>query len=153
MIPGDTKFSCRFTGEDSNKLVGKYRLIIDGLLALELTNASKLRLHMIGLIATQLAGITVLMCRFNITKDDIATAREAGRLYHKAHLLFFTAVILQWSLAYVVPERMIKSLEHFEKGLGMNSTQGREAKHRSIKSYKGKTTLSSMYPRQTPHFH
>ena len=74
ITPGDAKFSCRLTGEDSTKLAGKYRLIIERLLVLEVTNASKLRLHVIGFIATQLAVITVLMCKFNIMEDDIATA-------------------------------------------------------------------------------
>lgn len=79
MAPGGSRFTCRFTDEDSTKFASKYTKLIGALLHLNLTKGGKSRLIVIGFIAHQLAKLTVLMSRINISQDDIATVKEYGK--------------------------------------------------------------------------
>ena len=148
----NSDFSCRFTGEDSTKVANNYLSLLKKLVSTPLSSQCVRRFHVIAYMAFHLSQVTVIMSKFNPTPDGAELAEKHAGLYFAAHNLFLDTVGLQeWTLAYVVPAHVRQASDRFDKGLGVNSTQGREAKHQAIKAYKAKTSPQTLYAKIMTH--
>lgn len=129
-------FQCRFTGEESFKYANSYMDRLSALMACEIGGPSKLRLHVIGYMCQKLVVVVVGMTKYDVTNEEALRVERCSKLFYVASALFFTVGLLEWTLAFVVPAHLHQCLQRFGVGLGIDSTQGRESKHQSIKSYK-----------------
>lgn len=145
-------FTCRFTGEDSTKLANQYLPLIQSLLTGPLSETSAKKMHVLAYMAFHLSHLTIIMSKFNPTPNGSELASTHATLYFAAHDLFFQRAGLQeWTLANIVPAHVGMASVRFSQGLGINSTQGREAKHQAIKSYKSKTSPQTLYSKIMTH--
>jgi hypothetical protein len=77
-----------------------------------------------------------------ITQKDIADHKENCRLFFNACVMFYKGGPTAWTIGYAIPyytEQMYKELGY---GLGLNTTQGREAKHTKKAKQSEKVSVS-----------
>ena len=65
--------------------------------------------------------------------------------YFNAAALFLRITVSVWTVGYIVPVHAKKLFERFKTGLGLNTMQGREAKHRRLGGYAKNTTYQNKW--------
>lgn len=81
-----------------------------------------------------------LFSRVEISDDEVSKLEKLCQEYHKVNILYFAAHQTAWTLAHVVPSHTKDMKTKYDKGLGLNSMEGREAKHVFISRYNQNTS-------------
>ena len=101
-----------------------------------LSQGSVLKLHALAFIGLKLRDAASLYSRVDITKEQVDELKTLCHDYFKANLLFLKGLNpTVWTLGYDIPHRTKKLFEELGHGLGLNSMQGREAKHAKLAMY------------------
>ena len=133
----DVRQSYRFTGKES-KLFSKYFMyLIQSLLSCNLDHHQKLRINVYYYIGLQLRQLSSLMARIvDIPDDYIDDLKSRCKKYFNAYSLFVNKVSpTVWHIGYAAPYHAKIIKDKFSLGLGINTMQGREAKHIQIAKF------------------
>ena len=85
---------------------------------------------------TRLKGLCIFTC-VDISDDDIIDLKWLCSNYYKAHCIFLHVNPTVWTVGNVVPQHTSEMKTRY--GLGLNSMEGREAKHVFIAKYSQNT--------------
>jgi len=149
----NTDFSCRFTGEETKKFCHGFMSLISivfsacsGVLRTELV------LHALAYAGVKLRDATSLFSRVtNIDQSDINKLKDDCYKYFSVVKVFFHVTLSVWTVGYCVPLHTQQLFDQFGCGLGLNTMQGREAKHQQIKEYAEHSTHNNRWEKVFQH--
>ena len=121
-------FYYRFTGKDSRMFLHNFMLVIDVLESGASGKAAKL-LHVHAYMCLCLRNAVALFSRVNITEEEIVELKQHCTKFYRGYWLFFNVNPTVWTLGCVVPVHKEDMKRVYGLGLGLNSMEGREAKH------------------------
>ena len=127
-------FDYRFTGKDSRMFLHNFMFLIDVLEDGASSKAAQL-LHVHAYTCLCLRNAVSLFSRVNITDEEVLELKQHCTNYHRGYWLFFKVNPTVWTLGCVVPAHTREMKETYGLGLGLNSMEGREAKHIAISKY------------------
>ena len=94
------------------------------------------RIHAIAFAAEQLRKVTSIMSQVNINSEAVTALDMHCKKFFRVMSLFFGAVTpTTWTIGHAVPVHTAQIFAKFGLGLGLNTMQGREAKHQTIPHY------------------
>ncbi|XP_064651552.1 uncharacterized protein LOC135502540 isoform X1 [Lineus longissimus] len=145
-----SKCTVRFTGEDSLKFCNGFHnltsIIFSARMDGEEIGNKCLRPLVLHFCCTVLREAVALFSKTKFSECDLVRLRHVCKMYHAAHALFLTGVSLTtWHIGYAVPYHATIIYHKFGVGLGLNSMQGREAKHQQIDMYQKFTTAQNKW--------
>ena len=133
-------FEYRFTGKDSRMFLHNFMFLID-LLEKNASEKSEI-LHIHAYLCLCLRNAVSLFSRVNITDEQVQELEKYCREYYRGYWLFLSVNPTVWTLGQVVPEHTKEMKVSYGMGLGINSMEGREAKHIAIAKYAANTMHS-----------
>lgn len=134
------EFEYRFTGKDSRLFLQNFMLLISSVESdAKKGTREELILHILAYICLCLRDCVSIFTRVVISEDDITKVKQHCSSYYKAHCLFLHVNPTVWTLGNVVPHHMREMKTRYGMGLGLNSMEGREAKHVFIGKYSQNT--------------
>ena len=134
---GDGKpFDYRFTGRDSRGFLHNFMFLIS-VVEPYAKNAFRQQLvfHALSYICLNLRECVSLFSRINITDNEIFKLKHSCKTFVTLNNLFFRPHPTAWTLGHVVPVHTQEMKSKYGMGLGLNSMEGREAKHIAISRY------------------
>lgn len=131
------EFSYRFTGAESKKLSWYFSSVIQELLKIPtLTNGSLVKLYGLLLIAINLRDAIAVYSRVEVSQSQVENLKEICKHYFTAVKLIIGKVNpTVWTMGYAVPYHTQQLFDELGYGLGLNSMEGREAKHIKLARY------------------
>ena len=138
------QFSYRFTGLESKKFCWNFTAPIKLLLGIPtLSKGSNLKLHTLAFIGIKLRDAVAIYTRVKTSMEDIILLDQLCKSYFTAvSLLLKTPNPTIWTIGYAIPLHAKQLFDTLGYGLGLNSMQGREAKHIKLKQYLQNTCSS-----------
>lgn len=101
-----------------------------------LSEGSVLKLHALAFIGLKLRDAASLYSRVDISQAQVDQVKTLCQDYFKANVLFLNGVNpTVWTLGYAVPHHTKQLFKELGHDLGLNSMQGREAKHVKLAMY------------------
>lgn len=139
--PRGIEFSYRFTGLESKNLSWHFGSLIEVLVKISpIGNGTLVKLHGLHFVAIKLRDAAALYSRVETTSAQVVELKRTCEQYFNAVQLLFERVSpTVWSIGYAVPYHMKELYDTLGYGLGLNSMQGREAKHVKLKNYVNNT--------------
>ena len=128
---GDFEF--RFTGEETKKFCHGFMFIIligDGSDIEQPKNFFALSMARMGLHLRNALSLAVRVS--DIKTEDLPKLKEDCRMYFNLASLCHSTNVSVWTMGHCVPFHSNQLLEDLGVGLGINSMQGREAKHQQL---------------------
>lgn len=130
----DCDFEFRFTGEETKKFCNGFMYLIEDLVG-EDSDIEKPQ----NLFAPSMArmglylrnGLSLAVRISDINNKDLPKLEEDCRLYFNVASMFHSNVSV-WTIGHCVPFHTGQLMEDLGVGLGINSMQGREAKHQHL---------------------
>lgn len=131
------QFSYRFTGLESKRFSWNFGLLIDNLLKItNLSVSTKVKLTTLAFSGLQLRDSASLFSRVEINAEQLTELKSSCQKYfHACSLLLDGISPTVWTIGYAIPYHTKQLFEECGYGLGLNSMQGREAKHIKLASY------------------
>ena len=140
------KFEYRFTGKETKCFCHKFMFLIDSLRRENDMGPESLRLMSVAFAALQLRDA---VSKFSRVETNAAICQE---LKVHCQLFFNTCSLLMksvnptvWTVGYAIPFHNAALFREFGFGLGINTMQGREAKHVTLSSFARHATLSTRW--------
>ena len=130
-------FDYRFTGKDSRLFLYNFMFLVD--LLEKITPDKSEILHIHAYICLCLRNAVSLFSRVNITDEQVKQLEGICQEYYRGYWLFLSVNPTVWTLGHVVPEHTKDMKRAYGMGLGLNSMEGREAKHIAIAKYAANT--------------
>ena len=131
------EFDYRFTGKDSQLFLQNFMLLISSVQSgVKKGTREELILHVLAYICLCLRDC-VIFTRVDISDNDIFDLKRLCSNYYKAHCIFLHVNPTVWTVGNVVLQHMSEMKTRY--GLGLNSMEGREAKHVFIAKYSQNT--------------
>ena len=127
-------FNYRFTGKDSRMFLHNFMFLINVLENGASGKAAEL-LHVHAYLCLCLRNAVSLFSRVNITDEQILELKQHCTNFYRGYWLFFSVNPTVWTLGCVVPVHTQEMKKSYGLGLGLNSMEGREAKHIAISKY------------------
>ena len=130
-------FECRFTGEETRKFCSNFMDVVESLISPSDTEAQNVKLYALAFSGLKLRNACSLMNRVtDIDQKGIDDLEKSCQEYIFCSSLFCTSVTLSmWTVGFCVPYHSRSLFGAFGSGLGMNTMQGREAKHQKLANY------------------
>ena len=102
---------------------------------------------MLAYLVVRLRDCVSLFNRFDITLDQIGQLSVACREYFNVNALLMQLSVnpTVWILGHIIPAHCSQVFEKYDKGLGMVTMEGREAKHIFVKKQSENTTYQSRW--------
>lgn len=104
----------------------------------DLDDNTILKLHSLAYTAMKLRDCVSVFTRVTLTEQDIKDLKENAQLYFNACIIFGNTSACpntQWTIGYAIPYYTEKLYKETGYGLGLNTTQGREAKHTKLAKF------------------
>lgn len=140
------KFEYRFTGKETKCFCHKFMFLIDSLKRENETDRELLRLMSVAFAALQLREA---VSKFSRVETDAAICEELGvhcqLFFNTCSLLLRSISPTVWTVGYAIPFHNKELFRKFGLGLGINTMQGREAKHVTLSSFAQHATLSTRW--------
>ena len=135
----------RFTGKESLIMSHHFMKLVESL-ALEDDQPTHLfSFHMFAVIAVNLRDAVSLFSRINITEEELIRLREVSCKYFRGCALFSSVTPTTWTIGHVVPVHTKQVKQQLSFGLGINTMEGREAKHVSLARFANNTHHSTRW--------
>ena len=130
-------FECRFTGEETRKFCSNFMDVIEAVISPDDTEARNVKLYALAFSGVKLRNACSLMNRVtDIDQKGIDDLEKSCQEYFICSSLFSTNVTLSmWTVGFCVPYHSRSLFSAFQVGLGINTMQGREAKHQKLANY------------------
>ncbi len=129
-------FSYRFTGKDSSLVLAGFMFLIDAIRGGRSDIKLLTKLLIIVFIAVKLRDSVSLFSMYHFSDEKLKQLSLYTSEYITAKTLFCDALTpSEWTIGKVVPVHAQWMYDKYGCGLGINTMQGREAKHMQIASY------------------
>ena len=136
----DKEFDYRFTGKDSRSFLQNFMLLISSVDSyVKKDTREGVIVHVLAYICVCLRDCVSHFTRVSISDDDITKVKQLCSYYFKAHVIFLNVNPTVWTIGHVVPHHISDMKTKYGMGLGLNSMEGREAKHVFIAKYSQNT--------------
>ena len=132
------EFSYRFTGLESKKFSWNFAFAVQELLNIEsISKSTKVKLHALAFIALQLRDAVSIYTRVEVERDLVTKLFLKCKNYFNACNMFLGPGVspTNWTVGYAIPYHCLQLFDKLGYGLGLNSMQGREAKHIKLAKY------------------
>ena len=106
---------------------------------------AKLHLHTLAFLCLVLRDCISLFNRISIDNEQVSKLEKLCRTFYRVFQLVFNFHPSVWTLGFIVPAHTKDMLGKYGVGLGLNSMEGREAKHVSIGRYCRNTQFNSRW--------
>lgn len=138
----DDDFSYRFTGKETKLFCCHFMEICRVLISHPgIPRSTLVHVHSLALSGLCLRNSISLFSRVHIAESDIDCLKEECNLYFNCQALLLNKVSpTTWTIGKAIPFHTQEIFNELGFGLGMNSMQGREAKHSKLASYAQNTT-------------
>ena len=107
----------------------KYMLLLDSVSRESDPPETKLKIATLAYCGLQLRDAVSLFSRVEITESMVAKLKIACQNFFNANSLLPRVSPTVWTIGYAIPYHVQILYEKYGLGLGLNSMQGREAKH------------------------
>ena len=130
-------FSYRFTGLESKYFCWQFATLIQELLKIPtLSKGHILKLHTLSFIGVKLRDAVSIYSRVEISIEQVENLKVLCQQFFNANSLLLTDVTpTVWTVGVAIPYHTSKLYQKLGYGLGLNSMQGREAKHVKLAKY------------------
>ena len=109
-------------------------------------DSPSLKLAALAFCCVQLRDAISYFSRIEITEHEVKQCQQACQLFYNICALMLKEVTpTVWTIGYAIPRHIKILFEKFEVGLGVNSMQGREAKHVRLAQYAKHSTKSTRW--------
>ena len=132
------EFDHRFTDRVSRMFLHNFMFLID-VLEKCIKGKETEAIHCHAYLCLCLRNAVSLFSRFDITVDQIVELKHYCTSFYRGYNLYFSANTTVWTLGHVVPVHTKEMKEIYGMGLGLNTMEGREAKHIAIAKYAANT--------------
>ncbi|XP_028417825.1 uncharacterized protein LOC114542490 [Dendronephthya gigantea] len=135
-------FHFRFTGQETRLMCNGFSKLVKVLLPNNLDCYEDLIVYAISFMAINLRDAVSIFSRITDMRQELlAKLNRCCVNYFNAAALFLSRITVSvWTVGNVVPVHANKLFEKFKTGLGLNTMQGREAKHQRLGEYSKNTT-------------
>ena len=128
-------FDFRFTGKETKKMCHKYMLLLDSVSSESNPLETKLKIATLPNCGLQLRDAVSLFSRVEITESMVAKLKISCQNFFNDNFLLLRVSPTVWTIGYAIPYHVQILYEKYGLGLGLNSMQGREAKHVKLGQY------------------
>ena len=129
-------FDYRFTGKESRGFLHNFMLLIAAVeSSVQQGSKEHYTFHVLAYLCLTLRDCVSAFSRIEISGEQLAELKRNCRIYFILNCLFFSRHPTVWTLGNVVPVHTKEMVKKYGMGLGLNSMEGREAKHISIARY------------------
>ena len=130
-------FSYRFTGLESKYFCWQFATLIQELLKIPtLSKGHVLKLHTLSFIGVKLRDAVSIYSRVEASIEQVENLKVLCQQFFNANSLLLTNVTpTVWIVGVAIPYHTSKFHQKLGYGLGLNSLQGREAKHVKLAKY------------------
>ena len=131
----DKDFTYRLTGKDSRLILHGFMYLVEAIRGD--SNEPKLLMKLLAIvyIGIKLRDCAAIFSMYHLTEENLAKLQQLSHDYFTAVALFGHVSCTVWSIGHLVYPHSKKMFHKFGVGLGINTMQGREAKHVQIASY------------------
>lgn len=126
-------------------------LISDGSDIEQPKNFSALSMARMGLHLRNALSLSVRVS--DIEKEDLPRLKEDCRMYFNLASRFYSTNVSIWTMGHCVPFHSDQLMEDLGVGLGINSMQGREAKHQQLASFAEFSLVKNRWEKVLRHEH
>ena len=134
------EFDYRFTGKDSRLFLHNFMILISCLENdVKKGTRQEIILHILAYICLCLRDCVSIFTRIDISNNQVTQIKQLCTDYFRAHCLFLHVNPTVWTLGNVIPTHIEDMKAKYGMGLGLNSMEGREAKHVFIAKYSTNT--------------
>lgn len=145
--PKDKDLCYRLTGKDSRVILHGFMFLVDAIKGDSENPKLLMKLMFIVFIAIKLTDCASRFSMYHITPPVVQELQEMSRDY-------FTAVVLStdkvsgtvWSIGHLAPVHTQWMFDKYGVGLGVNTMQGREARHVQTASYAKNSFFKEHWP-------
>jgi len=130
-------FDYRFTGRDSRFFLHNFMFLISSVDPQGKTSSNDL--HIIAYVCLCLRDAVSLFSRVNISPSQVLELKSLCYNYFCTYALFLSVNPTVWTIGHIVPAHTEHMKQLYDMGLGLNSMEGREAKHVFISKYSENT--------------
>lgn len=132
----DKDFTYRLTGKDSRLILHGFTYLVKAIQGDSTDPELLLKLLKIVFIGTKLRDCAAIFSMYHLTEQDLAKLSQLCQDYFTAAALFGSSVSgTVWSIGHLVYAHSKLMFDKYGTGLGINTMQGREAKHVQIASF------------------
>ena len=136
-------YKFRFTGRESKCFLHHYMKLFMSLQCQDDDQLHNLKLHVFAYVSMQLREAASHYSRVILPEIYMGRLKTSCRNYFNTGSLFLSSVTpTVWTSGYAIPYHAKLLFEKYGLGLGINTMQGREAKHTMIKEFARHSTLS-----------
>ena len=130
-------FSYRFTGLESKHFCWNFASLVQELLKVNtLSKGSVLKLHSLVFVGVKLRDAVSLYSRFEINTEQLKNLQILCQQFFNVLYLFLDGINPTiWTVGVAIPYHTSQLKQKLGYGLGLNSMQGREAKHVKLARY------------------
>ena len=147
-------FDYRFTGKDSRCFLQNFMFLINAMRPfLKDGTSTCFKFHVLAYVCLLLRDCVSAFTRIHITNEQIDELEEKCRDYFILNCTFLTPHPTAWTLGIIVPAHTRDMKLKYDLGLGLNSMEGREAKHISICRYSKNTNYKRRWEQIFLHEH
>ena len=132
------EFDYRFTGKDSRLFLYNFMFLIS-VAEDAASGQDHFHLHFIAYICLCLRDSVSLFTRVNITDVEVRQLGTFCLNYYLANALYLKVNPTVWHIGHIVASHTKEMKAKYGLGLGLNSMEGREAKHIFIAKYSQNT--------------
>ena len=148
----DKDFSYRLTGKDSRLVLHGLMFLVDAIKGDSENPTLLMKLIYNVFIAIKLRDCTSRFSMYHITPPAVQELQEISHDYFKAVVLFSGKVSgTVWSIGHLAPVHTQWMFDKYGTSLGVNTMQGREAKHVQIASYAKNSLFKECWPQVFRH--
>ena len=139
-------FDYRFTGKESKLLSHNFMYLINSLSFSDDSKEAKLQLATLAFCCIKLRDAVSMFSRVIVSRAVLDELRTCCRHFFNAVSLLLSGVTpTLWTIGYVIPMHSDLLFQKFGVGLGINSMQGREAKHVRLQQYARHSCVSKRW--------
>ena len=127
----------RFTGKESRLFCHTFMSIVLSLKtdADQESHTFKLHVHVFAYTALNLRDSVSLFSRITISGEEVQNLQKVCSNFFRATSLFVSSTPTSWTIRHVVPLHAQQLCDSIGMGLGVNTVEGREAKHIALANF------------------
>ena len=141
----DKDLQYRFTGKESRLFCHNFMSIIDSLKTDQDQTCHTFKLHVFAYTAMNLRDSVSLFSRITLSSDQVQSLGQVCSNFFRATALFLSCTPTSWTIGHVVPVHAKQIQENLGMGLGINTMEGREAKHISLANFTKNTQFNNRW--------
>ena len=140
------KFDYRVTGRDSRLLAHNFMSLINALTSITDSDQAKLKLATISFCCVKLRDAVSMFSRIAVDKNVLVELKSCcSQFFNAVSPLLLNVTPTVWAVGYAIPYHFGLLFEKYGVGLGINSMQGREAKHVCLQQYARHSSVSKRW--------